>query len=152
MAGLRIILAAALLACAGACSANTQSEQRASAAIRAVLDAQADAWNTENLDGFMDGYWNSPELTFYSGGDKLMGWEATIERYRRTYQAEGKEMGRLRFSDLDLQVLGADAAVVRGRWQLTLSNGSTPGGLFTLIFHRFDHGWKIVHDHTSSAP
>ncbi|MCW5968045.1 MAG: nuclear transport factor 2 family protein [Blastocatellales bacterium] len=149
MAGLRIILATTLLAFAAACT--TSSDQQSEAAIRAVLDAQADAWNAGNLDEFMAGYWNSPELTFYSGGDKLMGWEATIERYRRTYQAEGKEMGRLRFSDLDLQVLGADVAVVRGRWQLTLSNGSTPGGLFTLIFHRFDHGWKIVHDHTSSA-
>ncbi|MBX3279506.1 MAG: nuclear transport factor 2 family protein [Acidobacteria bacterium] len=149
MAGLRIILATTLLAFAAACT--TSSDQQSEAAIRAVLDAQADAWNAGNLDEFMAGYWNSPELTFYSGGDKLMGWEATIERYRRTYQAEGKEMGRLRFSDLDLQALGADVAVVRGRWQLTLSNGSTPGGLFTLIFHRFDHGWKIVHDHTSSA-
>jgi len=38
----------------------------------------------------------------------------------------------------------------RGRWQLTLSNGKQPHGLFTLIFREFPEGWRIIHDHTSS--
>jgi uncharacterized protein (TIGR02246 family) len=122
----------------------------AAAEIRAVLDAQVAAWNAGKLEEFMDGYWRSPDLTFFSGGRKLSGWDATIERYRRTYQAEGKEMGKLAFSDLDIQQLGPNAAVVRGRWELTLSDGKKPGGLYTLIFRRFKQGWKIVHDHTSS--
>jgi ketosteroid isomerase-like protein len=122
----------------------------AAAEIRAVLDAQVAAWNSGKLEEFMDGYWRSPDLTFFSGGRKLSGWEATIERYRKTYQAEGREMGKLAFSDLDIQQLGPNAAVVRGRWELTMSDGKKPGGLYTLIFRRFKQGWKIVHDHTSS--
>ncbi|MGH9833136.1 MAG: YybH family protein [Blastocatellia bacterium] len=121
-------------------------------AIRAVLDAQVAAWNAGKLEEFMDGYWRSPNLTFFSGGRKLSGWDATIERYRKTYQAEGREMGKLVFSDLDIQPLGADAAVVRGRFELTMSDGKKLGGLYTLIFRRFRQGWKIVHDHTSSNP
>jgi uncharacterized protein (TIGR02246 family) len=120
------------------------------AEIRAVLDAQVAAWNAGNLEEFMDGYWRSPDLTFFSAGRKLSGWDATIERYRKTYQAEGREMGKLAFSDLDIQVLGPAAAVVRGRWELTMSDGKKPGGLYTLIFRRFKEGWKIIHDHTSS--
>lgn len=120
------------------------------AEIRAVLDAQVAAWNAGKLEEFMDGYWRSPNLAFFSGGQKLSGWDATIERYRKTYQAEGKEMGKLAFSDLDFQQLGPSAAIVRGRWELTLSGGRKPGGLYTLIFRRFKQGWKIVHDHTSS--
>lgn len=118
--------------------------------IRAALDAQVVAWNAGKLEEFMDGYWRSPNLTFFSGGRKLSGWDATIERYRKTYQAEGREMGKLVFSDLDIQPLGTSAAVVRGRYELTMSDGKKLSGLYTLIFRRFRQGWKIVHDHTSS--
>lgn len=127
-----------------------EKPKSAAAEIRALLDAQVEAWNAGKLEEFMDGYWRSPDLTFFSAGRKLSGWDATIERYRKTYQAEGKEMGKLAFFDLDIQQLGPNAAVVRGRWELTLSDGKKPGGLYTLIFRRFKQGWKIVHDHTSS--
>ncbi len=118
-------------------------------AIRAVLDAQVAAWNKGDLEGFMAGYWKSPDLTFYSGKTKLRGWQATLDRYRKRYQAEGREMGKLAFSELDIELLGPDRAVVRGRFQLTLK-GESPAGLFTLILKKLPEGWRIVHDHTSS--
>jgi hypothetical protein len=31
-----------------------------------------------------------------------------------------------------------------------MPDGSTPGGLFTVIFRKLPEGWKIVHDHTSA--
>ena len=119
------------------------------ARVRAVLDKQVEAWNRGDLEGFMAGYWNSPDLVFQSGATVTRGWQATRERYRRRYQAEGKEMGRLRFQDLDVQLLGSDAAFIRGRWHLTMKDGSEPGGLFTLLARRIGGDWKIVHDHTS---
>jgi beta-aspartyl-peptidase (threonine type) len=123
--------------------------RNADAAVRAVLSRQVEAWNRGDLDGFMAGYWNSPDLVFQSGATLTRGWQATLERYRRRYQAEGKEMGRLRFEELDVQPLSPDAAFVRGRWQLTMKDGSQPGGLFTLLLRRISGEWKIVHDHTS---
>jgi ketosteroid isomerase-like protein len=121
------------------------------AAVERVLHQQQDAWNHHNLEGFMSGYWNSPELTFFSGATMSSGWQATIERYRKKYQGEGREMGHLEFSDLNIQVLAADAAFVRGAWELTLADGKKPHGLFTLVFRKFPEGWKIIHDHTSAA-
>lgn len=132
-----------------ASTARAQTTQPATA-IRKVLDDQVAAWNAGKLEEFMVGYWKSPELTFVSGGRKLSGWDATLERYRKTYQAEGKEMGKLAFKDLDVQLLGNAAAFVRGQFELTLSNGQQLGGRFTLIFRKFKDGWKIIHDHTSS--
>lgn len=120
------------------------------AAIRRTLGAQQEAWNRRDLDRFMAGYWRSPELTFYSGGQATRGWQATLDRYRARYQGEGREMGTLGFSELTVEMLGADAAVARGRWHLALSGGKEAGGLFTLVWRRFPDGWRIVHDHTST--
>jgi beta-aspartyl-peptidase (threonine type) len=132
-------------------AASTSSQPDQSAAIEHVLRTQQDAWNRHDLDAFMEGYWNSPDLTFFSGAKQTSGWQATLDRYRATYASPGHEMGKLEFSGLRIEMAGADAAFVRGTWHLTLSDGKTPHGLFTLIFRNFGGGWKIVHDHTSVA-
>jgi len=118
--------------------------------IKHVLVSQVEAWNHGKLDAFMQGYWHSPDLTFFSGATVTRGWEPTLLRYHQRYQAEGKEMGKLEFQDLNIDLLSRRSAVVTGRWQLTMSDGKQPHGLFTLIFKRLPVGWKIVHDHTSS--
>jgi ketosteroid isomerase-like protein len=118
------------------------------APVQQVLQQQQAAWNRRDLEAFMSGYWNSPELTFF-GTEKTSGWQATLERYRKRYQTGGREMGKLEFSGLQIVALGPDSAFVRGSWMLTMSDGKTPHGLFTLAFRQFPDGWKIVHDHTS---
>ena len=121
------------------------------AAIRKVLQSQVDAWNRHDLDVFMAGYWNSPELTFFSGGTVTHGWQPTLERYRKSYQSAGAEMGKLEFQDLQVEMLGPQSAFVRGKFLLTLSNGKQPHGLFTLVLRQFPEGWRIIHDHSSSG-
>ena len=120
-------------------------------AIEQVLRTQQEAWNRHDLDAFMIGYRNSPELTFFSGAKESKGWQAAMDRYRATYTSAGKEMGHLEFSELRIEPFGPDAAFVRGVWQLTMSDGKTPHGRFTLIFRKFPDGWKIIHDHTSTV-
>jgi beta-aspartyl-peptidase (threonine type) len=119
-------------------------------AVRDVLERQVADWNKGNLDAFLDGYWNSPKVVFQSGGQRFDGWEALRLRYRRRYRDEGRAMGQLVFSGLEIEPLGAEAALARGRWRLTMPDGTKPGGLFTVIFRKFPQGWKIVHDHTSA--
>jgi beta-aspartyl-peptidase (threonine type) len=116
--------------------------------VRLVLDTQVASWNRGDLEGFMQTYWHSPELTFNSVTNRTTGWEATFDRYKKKYQSDGKEMGTLRLDELNILILGRDAAFVRGRWRLTLKE-SSPGGLFTLILRRLPEGWRIIHDHTS---
>ena len=145
-----IIVWSLILLCAFAAPAQN-SQTTTDSAIQQVLHRQQEAWNHHDLESFMSGYWNSPELTFFSGDKISSGWQATIERYRKRYQSEGREMGKLEFSDLKVEALAPDAAFVRGAWHLTMSDGKTPHGLFTLIFRKFPDGWKIIHDHTSAA-
>lgn len=125
-------------------------QERTRQAIRQVLEQQAADWNRGDLPAFMAGYHNSPELSFFSDKD-TRGWQATLERFHQRYQVEKEEMGTLSFSDLEIDLLGPDSAVVRGRWQLVQSKGMSRG-LFTLIFRKLPEGWRIVHDHTSQEP
>ncbi len=119
------------------------------AAIRAVLDAQTAAWNRGDIEGFMDGYARSDDILFLSGDSLTKGWQTVLDRYKKGYDTREK-MGTLVFSDLEINVISKDAAVVIGRWQLTREK-DTPKGRFTLIFRRKNENWRIVHDHTSSA-
>jgi uncharacterized protein (TIGR02246 family) len=120
-----------------------------STAIRQVLDQQQAAWNRHDLEAFMSGYWNSPDLTFFSGAHESKGWQAALDRYKKNYQGPGHEMGKLEFTNLQIEMLSADSAFVRGEFHLTMSDGKTPHGLFTLIFKKLPEGWRIVHDHSS---
>ena len=127
---------------------HTQSSE---SAIEQVLHTQQDAWNRGDLEGFMTGYWKSEKLTFFSGVKESDGWQNALDHYRATYSGPGHEMGKLDFSGLRIEMLGPDAAFVRGAWELTLSDGKKPHGLFTLVFRRIGSDWKIVHDHSASA-
>jgi ketosteroid isomerase-like protein len=146
-----LLLSAAASVSQKASVGSINREIKGSLAVTEVLGSQVNAWNNHDLDAFMAGYWKSPELTFFSGATERHGWQETMDRYRTTYQAPGHEMGRLEFANLRVEMLGPDAAFVRGEWHLTMSDGKTPHGLFTLVFRRFADGWKIVHDHTSAA-
>ncbi len=145
MKRLSLIAALVLLGC-GSLLAQKRGEEDA---VRNVLDQQVASWNRHDLEGFMAGYWNSPELTFFSGGAVTRGWQPTLERYRQRYQSAGAEMGTLDFSEIAVQMLGSQAAFVRGRFHLKMSSSKDSSGIFTLVFRKFRDGWKIVHDHTS---
>lgn len=144
-------LLAAALAAAGDAPARAGSPPGGPAAVRAVLDAQVEAWNRGDLEAFMSGYWRSPELVFCSGATVTKGWDETLARYRTRYQSQGREMGRLRFANIEVVALGPDAAFARGGWRLHMTDGKEPHGLFTLVLRRLDGAWRIVHDHTSSG-
>lgn len=119
--------------------------------IRKVLASQVDAWNSGDIPGFMDGYWKSPSLRFASAGKITFGWKATLEGYQKRY-TDRDIMGQLAFRDLKILMLSDTYAEVFGRWHLTRKESvGDASGLFTLLMKRTDDGWKVIHDHTSSA-
>ena len=125
------------------------AKAKTEAAIRAVLDAQAAAWNRGDLEGYMDGYDRSPNTEFVSGDRINRGWQAVLDRYKKSYDSREK-MGVLTFSELEITVLSKDAALVLGRWRLKRANDE-PHGTFSLLFRKTKAGWRIVHDHSSAA-
>ena len=121
----------------------------ADTAIRAVLSAQAEAWNRGDIDRFMSGYWHDERLRFASGGTVSHGWQTTLDGYKARYP-DRATMGTLSFTEIEIESTGPDAALAFGRWALARES-DRPNGLFTLLFRRTADGWKITRDHTSSA-
>lgn len=149
---LRIHFAMNLVLVAGVITGcQTSSPQRANAerAIRAAINQQASEWNAGNLAGFMETYARSEQTRFASGGDISLGWQTVFDRYKKRYGTRAA-MGMLTFSNVEITPLGPDTALAFGQWRLKRDTDA-PSGLFTLIFHNTPAGWRIVHDHTSSA-
>ena len=160
-ARIAVLAALALVAAGGALRAGDSAAPGPSggeftsddrAAIARVLDDQVEAWNRGDLEGFMEGYWESEDLVFTSGGRVQRGWRTTLDRYRATYGDRASSMGRLSFTDLEIHALQPDAAWALGRWALARSGNVTTGGIVTLVLRERDGEWKIVHDHTSVDP
>ena len=138
-----LILAATVFAASAAAAADPTAE------IREILHAQQRAWNRGDIDGFMNGYARSRSTIFVSEDTVTRGWQTVRNRYKKKY-SDREKMGTLTFSDLEITPLGPSAAIVIGRWQLKRKTDK-PHGRFTLVFRHLTEGWRIVHDHTSTA-
>lgn len=128
-------------------SQSAAEKERIVRSISSLMDQQAADWNDGDLDGFMRGYWRSDATLFISGDRVTRGWQATLDNYKKSYPTREK-MGNLTFSDLEIEVISKDAAIVLGSWRLQRS-GDQPKGKFTLFFRKKKEGWRIVRDHTS---
>jgi len=117
--------------------------------IMSVLLRQQKSWNAGNIEAFMQGYLKSDSLRFASGGNVTYGWQTTLDRYLKGY-SDKSIMGQLIFSEIDIKLISNTSALAFGKWELE-RDGDHPWGFFTLIFQKTSEGWRIVHDHTSSA-
>lgn len=127
-------------------------QEEEAARITEMLLSSAQAWSSGDLDGFMDDYWNDPDLTFSGSTGVTRGWEGVRQRYLRTYWAPGAQRDSLRFEDLEVRMLGDAHALVLGRYVLHQPESDTTNatGFFSLLLWKTVDGWRIVHDHTSA--
>jgi uncharacterized protein (TIGR02246 family) len=144
----RILVIALCALAAGGAACRTSRVGDPATDIRAVLDAQVEAWNRGDIEGYLEGYIKSPELIFASRGVFSRGWDPLLQRYKVAYP-DGS-MGTLRFDGVEIRAINDDTAWVIGSWWLDMED-STPHGAFTLVFKRTEEGWRIVHDHSSGV-
>ena len=138
-----LLIAFFVLLFAGLAAAQSKNE----ATIRKILDDQTAAWNRGDIDGFMAGYWKSEKLEFVGGAAVTRGWQATLDRYKKNYDSREK-MGTLSFSDVEFTQVSKDAAFIVMSWSLARTKDN-PHGKSTLLFRKFEEGWRIVVDHSS---
>lgn len=108
---------------------------------------QVKAWNEGNIEEFMQTYWNSDSLIFIGQNGVTYGWHPTLERYKQNY-SDTAIMGKLQFSDLQLEPLSNTYYFVIGKWHLQRTIGDI-GGVFSLLFKKINGKWLIIADHSS---
>ena len=128
-------------------------QENASDEIESVLTTQSKCWNDGDIDGVMQTYWKSDDLTFSSGGKTTRGWQATLDNYKKSYPKD--KMGTLTFDGLEVTILSEEAALVLGKWHLSIpqkdvDEDEKKDGNFSLVLKKVDQAWKIIHDHSSS--
>lgn len=111
-------------------------------AIKAILAEQQESWSNNDLEGFMEGYWQSDSLTYYSDGRVTKGWQTTLDNYKKGYPTQ-KNTGTLNFKIDAITEITKDAYYVMGQYFLTLEAGDR-NGTFMIIFKRIEGKWKIV--------
>ena len=147
------LLALAALAASACCpaprAAPAMDPEAEKAAIRAVVAKMEAAWNRGDFAGYMAGF-KRPDVVFVSRGEFQKDWQGTLDHYVRDYGGGGAtRRGKLRFSDLRIELLAPDAAMLTGRYRL--EGGDRPqDGINTRLFRKVGGKWVIALNHVSS--
>ena len=141
------ILAFALLMLLAACARAPDSAEDERAIRQVIADMEA-AWNRGDFRGYMAGFEN-PGVVFVSRGEFQAGWQGTLDHYVRDYGGAPERRGRLHFFDIRVEMLGADAAQLIGRYRLE-GGGRPQDGINTRLMRKIDGRWVIALNHVSS--
>lgn len=143
-----LALAAAPLQAAAAEPVDTEYAVTAQAEIRALIATMQDAWNRGDFAGYMDGFLN-PGVVFVSRGRFQQGWQGTLDHYVLDYGGDPARRGVLTFSDIEIEMLADDAAMLVSRYRL--ERGARPqDGINTRLMRKVDGRWVIALNHVSS--
>ncbi len=122
--------------------AQTDSENKQ--AIMSVLEKQQTAWSANDIEAFMQGYWQSDSLAFYGRNGVTNGWQKTLDNYKKSYPT-ADDTGELNFKIDAITAIEDNSYYLMGRYFLTRKAGDATGN-FIIIFKKIDGKWKIIAD------
>lgn len=143
----RIILNGTLLLTLAVLSSTAFGQSKAEKRIRTIMDQQSVAWSAGDIDAFMQPYWKSDSLMFIGKSGVNLGWQTTLDNYKRSYP-DASAMGKLTFTIIDVEAINRKTAYVIGKWHLTREAGDLEGH-YTLLWKKIKGEWVIVSDHSS---
>ena len=117
--------------------------------IHALFELGCAAWNRDDIDGYLAGYWHSDKVRWVSEGTVRHAFEAIAAACKARFDSPDS-MGSLEVANLEIQLLGESDALVFGAWiQTTLT--ARRHGVFTVHVKKIDGEWLIVSDHSSTS-
>ena len=139
----RVAILLALAACA---PPSRPAPDATRAAIAAVLDHGAAAWNRGDLDAFVSDY--TADATFVTARAVVRGRPAIRALYAPRF-APGARRDSLHFEQLEVDVLSGDAVNAIAYYVLMRGDSVTARGPTSLVFRLVGGRWLISHDHSS---
>jgi ketosteroid isomerase-like protein len=122
----------------------TDTDPKAKAII-AAMNNSAEEWNKGHLDAFMEMYYPSATMMMPTGP---VGLGAIRALYETKYFNGGMPKQNLRYTDMDVRLLGKEYALLTGAFTLYDNNLPERSGRYSLVMIHTKHGWKILHDHS----
>ena len=122
-----------------------------SEAVLAAFNKLLDGIRHANVNEVTGVYWNSPRLNLFNyNGTVTKGWEQ-MRKNRASSYPEIKDV-KLDVKDVNVTILGRDAALVTCVWTQSQNYKGTPetaSGRMTLVFRKLANAWKAIHLHSS---
>lgn len=122
-----------------------------STGVLAAFDKIIEGIRKSDVDLYMSGYWNSPQLILFNyNGTVTRGWDQ-LKKNRESSFPQSTDV-TLDIKDRHVTMLGTGGAVVTCVWTQSLTfNGKpeTDTGRMTLVFRKVGNEWRAVHLHTS---
>jgi ketosteroid isomerase-like protein len=119
--------------------------------IVALLAHETERWNAHDLDGYMEGLWNSPDLLTVVEGEEIMGWSNILATYQRGY-VDRAAMGTVSVERTIIQPTNDNVAFAMEWWRATFPGAKSHSvyATTTYFLRKFpQQGWKIAAAHTS---
>jgi len=120
------------------------SEKADIQSIRQLLNTQATAWSNNDIEGFMEGYYQSDSVAYFGSGGVRYGYKTMLEGYKERYPTAA-HTGKLEFTIHDITRISKDAYWVMGEYHLTRTVGNA-NGTFMIVLKRMNGVWKIIGD------
>jgi uncharacterized protein (TIGR02246 family) len=122
---------------------SAQSEVQLAREVAALEEAQLVAWNKHDLAGYLQWYWNSPELISLSNGDEIVGYTALANEMRTAFGTNPTSMGQTMMDRLRIKMVGNDTAIMVASYVTTTSKHVDAIEDMTVVRH-LPEGWRIV--------
>ena len=113
--------------------------------IKSMIRNRVDAWNARHIERYMADYRHFDSLSVNFSGDTKTGWEEVHDFIKSEYEGD---MGTLRLSDINIDVVDERSAIVVAAWTLTRSANVTSGRM-SLVLNKIDSVWKITAENLS---
>lgn len=110
-----------------------------------AMNGSATEWNNGNLESFMSLYDPSATMMMPTGP---VGLDAIRALYVNKYFNGKMPKQNLRYSDMQVRLLGNDYALLTGAFTLYGNNLPDRSGRYSLVLIHTKNGWKILHDHS----